>query len=206
MLRLSKYERGALQKLVPQNHARRMHHSTPGHVPRDIPVKEKTNGAVEVRNGNLPDLRVERVPTVLRRIQLVGEEDDSGHGPHARPTPSCVPSPPPEFQGLRCRSDPGPTPLPRGRAGISACGLPVTPISIPKPSARETNSSGRLARARSWSRAAVRTLLDVEAVCLVPAPTAISSTLRMCSNRLLESWPTSRLISSIVDSTTVTSS
>ena len=124
MLRLSKYERGALQKLVPQNHARRMHHPTPGHVPRDVPVKEKTNGAVEVRGGNLPDLRVERVPAVLRRVQLVGEEDRPGHGAHARPTPSCVPSPPPVSPGLRCRSDPGPTPLPRGRAGISASGLP----------------------------------------------------------------------------------
>ena len=158
MLRLSKYELGALQKLVPQNHARRMHHPTPGHVPRDIPVEEKTNGAVEVRGGNLPDLRVERVPAVLGRIQLVGEEDGTGHGAHARPTPSYVPSPPPVSPSLRCSSDPGPTPLPRGRAGISASGLPVTPISIPKPSARETNSSGRLARARSWSRAAVRTI------------------------------------------------
>ena len=76
---------GDYKKLVPQRHARRMHHPTPGHVPRDIPVKEKKNGAVEVRNGDLPDLRVERVPAVLGRVQLVGEEDDSGHGPHARP-------------------------------------------------------------------------------------------------------------------------
>ena len=62
-----------------------MHHPTPGHVPRDVPVKEKTNGAVEVRGGSLLDLRVERVPTVLGRVQLVGEED--------RPGPRC-PCPP----------------------------------------------------------------------------------------------------------------
>ena len=41
-------------------------------------------------SGSFPDLRVERVPTVLRRVKLVGEEDGTrATRPHAR-RPRCV--------------------------------------------------------------------------------------------------------------------
>ena len=45
---------GMLQKLIPQRHARRVHDPTPTHVPRYVPVKEKTDGAVEVRERQPP--------------------------------------------------------------------------------------------------------------------------------------------------------
>ena len=142
--RLSKYERREwrLQKLIPERHAGRVHHPTPHHVPRNVPVQGKANGAVEVRAAATSlTSELNGYRRSLIGSSLSARKTARATGP-CPPTPSCVPSPPPVSPGLRCRTVRETTPLPRGRAGISASELPVSQSLCRNPRLKKATPRG----------------------------------------------------------------
>ena len=90
---------------------------------------------------------IERVPTVLRRVQLVGVgRNYPGHGPHAR-RPRCVyPHRLQYLQVFDAVALPEPTPLRTGPCRNIGIRASSGPISMPKPSVEK----GRLAPRGVW--------------------------------------------------------